>query len=356
MLRSAIRVAIGRQGGICHASRPAVLAALGSSRSSSSSSRSALIKELRAITSAPMKECVKALKEAEDDLEAAVAILRKSGMAAAAKKAGRGATEGAACIAYAPSGAACVLELNSETDFVARNVIFQELAMGVARSALGLDAATSDAAVCADLDAASIGQAALNGEGMADADVASAASVTEGVGIAVSKLGENIVLRRACVLTPPASGGLVCGYVHNAYAADVGKTAAAVVLQSAATDVEALRSLGQKLAMHVVAATPLFLDRESVDAAALERERSILLQQAAESGKPESVIEKMVEGRLKKYYGEVCFLDQTYLIEAEAGSVAKVLKAAGKELGADVRIAGFVRYSVGEGLEATAEA
>ena len=128
-----------------------------------------------------------------------------------------------------------------------------------------------------------------------------------------------------------------------------------MVLQSAATDVDALRSLGQKLAMHVVAASPLFLDRESVAAAALERERTILVEQATESGKPANVVEKMVEGRLKKYYGEVCLVDQTYLIEADAG-VAKVLEAAGKALGAEVRIAGFVRYAVGEGLEVTAEA
>jgi elongation factor Ts len=355
MLRSAIRGSIGRHGLLCHASKqPAVLTALGGSRSSSSSSRSALIKELRAITSAPMKECVKALKAADDDLEAAITILRKSGMAAAAKKAGRGATEGAACIAYTPDGAACVLELNSETDFVARNAIFQELALGVARSALGLDAPTT--AASAELDITSVSQASLDGKSMADADVASATSVTEALGIAVSKLGENIVLRRACLLTPPAAGGLVCGYVHNTYAPDVGKTAAAVVLQSAATDVEALRSLGQKLAMHVVAASPLFLDRTSVDAAALERERAILVEQATESGKPAPVVEKMVEGRLKKYYGEVCLVEQTYMIEPDAGSVAKVLAAAGEELGAEVSIAGFVRYAVGEGLEATAEA
>ena len=324
--------------------------------SGGASSSSALIKELRAITSAPMKECVKALKAADDDLEAAVTILRKSGMAAAAKKAGRGATEGAACIMHGSDGSACVVELNSETDFVARNEIFQDLAAAVARTALGLGpSAASSSCAAADVDMAALGAAALDGAGMADADVASAASVTEGVGIAVSKLGENIVLRRACLLTPPTSGGLVCGYVHNAYAKDVGKTAAAVVLESTSTDVAALQELGQKLAMHIVAATPQFLDRASVDPAALERERAILLEQATASGKPENVVQKMVDGRLNKYFGEVCLVDQTYMIDADAGSVSKVLKAAGKDLGAEVSIAAFVRYSVGEGLEAVAE-
>ena len=152
---------------------------------------------------------------------------------------------------------------------------------------------------------------------------------------------------------------MVASYVHNAYAAGVGKTVAAVALRSEAASsadgAAALRTLGQKLAMHVVAAQPQFVDASSVDAAALERERSILAEQAAASGKPPEVVAKMVEGRLKKYYGEVCLLEQPYVVDEAAGSVAKVLAAAGKELGATVELGGFVRFQVGEASPAAEE-
>ena len=308
---------------------------------SSAPTRTVLIKELRARTSAPMKKCVEALESAGGDVDEAVTLLRKAGVAAAQKKASRGASEGAAAVAQGSDGVA-IVEINSETDFVARNQIFQELAAGVARTALGL-APSGDAPV-APIDAPALGATAL----LANGDAAGASSVTEALGIAVSQLGENLVLRRACVLRPPAAGGVVASYVHNAYAPNVGRTAAAVVLSSASSDVDALQSLGQKLAMHVVAATPLFLDRDGVDAAALQRERDILLEQAQGSGKPAEVVEKMVTGRLNKFYQEVCLLDQTYLIDDSAGAVAKVLQAAGKELGAPVEVSAFVRYQVGE--------
>ena len=307
------------------------------------SSRAALIKELRAITSAPMKKCVDALAEANGDVQEAVTLLRKAGLAAAAKKAGRGASEGAAAIAYGSSGEAALMELNSETDFVARNEIFQELCSSVARTALGVAPASGDA--MQEVDTAALGASQL-GDGQ---------SVTEALGVAVSQLGENLVLRRACLLSPPASGGVVAGYVHNAYAKNVGKTAAAVVLASSAADTAALRALGEKLSMHVVAATPQFLDSSSVDAAAMQRERDFQLEQAKASGKPDHIAEKMVEGRMKKYYADVCLVDQTYMIDETAGSVRKVLEAAGKELGAPVSLAAFVRYTVGEGVEVAAE-
>ena len=286
-----------------------------------------------------MKKCVEALAASNDNLDEAVTILRKAGVSAAAKKAGRGASEGAVALAHTSDGSMALIELNSETDFVARNEIFQALAVSVARSALGCDTASTTST--RPVDVATIGVKPLNG--------GDGASVTEALGVAVSQLGENLVLRRACLLQAPNAGGVVASYVHNAYAKDVGRTAAAVVLASTA-DPEALRALGQKLAMHVVAAAPRFLNRESVDAAAIERERSILLEQAHGSGKPANVIEKMVEGRLNKFFSEVCFVDQEYLIEESAGSISKVLAAAGKELGTPVELTAFARYSVGETL------
>lgn len=308
-------------------------------------SRTTLIKELRARTAAPMKKCVEALSNANDDIEEAITLLRKSGLAAAQKKASRGASEGAAAVAHGPLGAA-VIELNSETDFVARNVLFQELAANVARTALGMDGGAGPEPL-AELDAAAVTAEPLAG---------GTASVGEALGEGVQQLGENLVVRRATLLRAPAAGGgVVSSYVHNTYAPGVGRTAAALVLKSEAADVDALQTLGERLAMHIVAASPQFLDRGSVDAAAIARERDILLEQARASGKPDSVIEKMVDGRLKKFYGEVCLLEQTYLIEENGGAVAKVLEAAGKELGAPVEVAAFVRFHVGEGAEAEAE-
>jgi elongation factor Ts len=310
------------------------------------SSRATLIKELRARTSAPMKKCVEALAEAGDDIEQAVTLLRKAGLAAAQKKASRGATEGAVAVFHAPNAAA-LIELNSETDFVARNELFQALASGVARTALGMDAgAGADAPPQSVLDTAIIGEATLV---QADGDAAASPStVTEALGFGVSQLGENLVLRRAALLRAPEAGGVVGSYVHNSYSAGVGRTAAAVVLRSDAADTDALRQLGQQLSMHVVAAAPQFLSRESVDEAAVQRERDILLEQARQSGKPDNVIEKMVDGRLKKFYSEVCLLEQSYLIDEGAGSVSKVLAAAGERLGAPVELSAYVRYQVGE--------
>lgn len=291
------------------------------------------------------RRCVEALDEANGDLEEAATLLRKAGLAAASKKAGRGASEGAVAVAHGPAGAA-VVEINSETDFVARNEIFQVLAARVARAALGLEVAGSAGSATVELPPAAISASTLD---------AADESVESAMGFAVSQLGENLVLRRACLLPTPAEGGVVASYAHNTYAPGVGLTIGAVVLKSRAANVDALRSLGEKLSMHVVAANPLFLDRQSVPEEAVGRERDILSEQAAQSGKPANVVEKMVSGRLNKYYGEVCLLEQAYVIDDSSGSVTKVLAAAGKELGADVELTGFVRYHVGEGAEASDE-
>ena len=304
---------------------------------SAASSRSALIKELRSRTSAPMKKCVEALNEANGDVDEAATILRKAGLAAAQKKAGRGATEGATAVAHG-NGMLAVVEVNSETDFVARNELFQVLVGRIAQTALSLPAADSTT-THVQLDPAAISAAPLDGD---------VSTVGEALGVAVSQLGENLVLRRACRLATPPEGGLVASYVHNTYSPGVGRTAAAVALRSSATDTDAVRTLGERLAMHVVAAAPQYLDRTAVPEEALERERTILAEQAAASGKSQQVIDKMVEGRLKKFYGEVCLLEQQFLIDDSAGAISKVLEAASKDLGAEVSLDGFVRYHVGE--------
>ena len=285
---------------------------------------------------------MEALAEANGDVEEAATLLRKAGLAAAQKKVGRGASEGAAAVVHSPAGAA-IVEINSETDFVARNELFQALAGRVARTALGLSSETSSDAVVVELDPATVGAATIDASG----EIAS--SVEAAIGFAVSQLGENLVLRRACLLPTPSAGGVVASYAHNTYAPNVGLTIGAVVLESTAADADALRALGEKLSMHVVASSPLFLDRAAVPEEAVRRERDILTEQAAQSGKPANVVDKMVTGRLNKYYSEVCLLEQPYVVDDSAGSVGKVLAAAGKELGANVALTGFVRYHVGEG-------
>jgi elongation factor Ts len=309
----------------------------------------ALVKELRARTAAPMKKCVEALAASADDVEGAVAWLRKSGVASAAKKAGRGANEGAVAVA-ATDRELAVIELNSETDFVARNTVFQELARGVVRSALALGAAEAAAGPAPrDLDLGALGRAPLAADGGGGGG-SGAPPVAEAVGVAAGTLGENLVLRRACVLRlADGAPGLIARYVHNAYADGVGRTAAAVALQSEAADADALRRLGEQLAMHVVAAAPLYLERDGVSAEHLEREREILVQRARASGKPDPIVEKMVQGQLTKFYQEVVLLDQPYVVDPEAGAVRKMLAAASKELGAEVALGGFVRYHVGQG-------
>lgn len=245
-----------------------------------------------------------------------------------------------------------MIELNSETDFVARNELFQTLAGRIAQNALS--APPPDASPVCELDVAMLGASALAPAPDASAGEGSL-TVESAVGFAVSQLGENLVVRRACLLQPPSDGGLVASYTHNTYSAGVGRTAGAVVLRSSVatgTGGEALRALGEQIAMHVVAASPQYLDRASVPADAVQRERDMLSEQAAASGKPAAVVEKMVAGRLSKWYAEVCLLEQQYLIDDAAGSVANVLAAASDRLGAPVSLEAYARYQVGEGLEA----
>jgi elongation factor Ts len=286
----------------------------------------ALVKELREKTGAGMMDCKRALGEASGDLEQASDWLRKKGLAAAAKKAGRVAAEGLVGVATEGSVGA-VVEINSETDFVARNEAFQSFVATVTKLAL----AKGD-----DIEA--LKGVAYPGTGR---------TVGEELTHLIATIGENMALRRASRVQ--VSKGLVAAYVHNALAAGIGKIGVIVGLESAG-DPARLAAFGRQLAMHVAAAHPQYLDIASVDKTAVEREREILRDQARQSGKPEAIIEKMVEGRLRKFYEETVLVEQIYVIDGES-RVGKVVEAAGKEAGAPIKITGFVRFALGEGID-----
>ncbi len=286
----------------------------------------ALVKSLRDRTGAGVMDCKKALIETGGGIEPAVDWLRKKGLAAAVEKAGRVASEGLVGLAVADR-AGVVVEVNAETDFVARNASFQEFVSTVASLALENGG---------DFDAL----AALAYPG-ADGSVADqAAQLT-------ATIGENIRLRRSAALS--VEEGIVAGYVHSAAAPNVGRIGVLVALASAG-DAERLAALGKQLAMHVAAAKPEAVSIDDVDAAAVERERNVLAEQARASGKPENIVEKMVEGRLRKYYQDVVLMEQVFVIDGET-RVSKVLENAAGDIGAPVAVAGFVRFALGEGIE-----
>lgn len=286
----------------------------------------ALVKELRATTGAGMMDCKKALTETAGDADAAVDWLRKKGLAAAVKKAGRVASEGlVGTVVDGTMGA--VVEVNSETDFVARNEQFQQFVAAVTELGLQSDGT---------LDG-------LLAMGFQD----TGHTVGDEVTSMISTIGENMSVRRVATLS--VGNGAVASYVHNQVAPGAGKIGVLVGLESTG-DSAALMALGKQLAMHVAAAKPLFLNVASVDASALDREREVLSEQARASGKPEEIIAKMVEGRLRKYYEDVVLEEQTFVIDGES-KIAKVLKGAEGDVGAPVKLAGFVRFELGEGID-----
>ena len=285
----------------------------------------ALVKELREKTGAGMMDCKRALAETAGDLEGAVDWLRKKGLSAAAKKAGRVAAEGLVGVATRGTLGA-VLEVNAETDFVARNETFQHFV----RTATELALTTGD-------DLERLRSAAFPGTGR---------NVGDELTHMIATIGENMALRRVRRLE--VKNGAVLGYVHNALAPGLGKIGVLVALESTG-DGEKLAALGKQLAMHVAAARPDYLDTASVDTAALERERDVLREQSRASGKPEAIIEKMVEGRLRKFYEEVVLLEQTYVVDGES-RISKVIEASAKELGTPVKVTGFARFALGEGI------
>jgi elongation factor Ts len=286
----------------------------------------ALVKDLREKTGAGMMDCKRALGETGGDLEQAVDWLRKKGLAAAAKKAGRVAAEGLVGVATERAVGA-VIEVNSETDFVARNETFQSFVKTVA----GLVLRHGD-----DIEA--LKPIAYPGTGR---------TVGDELTHLIATIGENMTLRRAKRLE--VRGGAVISYMHNSLAPGLGKIGVLVSLESGA-DASKLTELGRPLAMHVAAANPQYLDVGSVDAAAAERERAILRDQARQSGKPDAIVEKMVEGRLRKFYEETVLLEQIYVIDNES-RVGKVVEAAAKSAGTPIRVAGFARFALGEGID-----
>ncbi|HEV7635815.1 MAG TPA: translation elongation factor Ts [Bradyrhizobium sp.] len=284
----------------------------------------AMVKELRETTGAGMMDCKQALSENDGDMQVAIDWLRKKGLSKAAKKSGRVAAEG--LIGAVTSGAkGVVVEVNSETDFVARNEQFQGLVKMVAQVALD---------VGADLEkvkAAKVG------------DV----TVETAIADAIATIGENMTLRRAASLE--VGKGVVSSYVHNAVIEGAGKMGVIVALESAGKTDE-LAILGKQLAMHVAAANPQALDAAGLDPAVVKREKDVLADKYRQQGKPENVIEKIVESGLKTFYKEVCLLEQAFIHDS-GKSVAQAVKEAEGKIGAPVKVAGFVRYALGEGID-----
>ena len=286
----------------------------------------AMVKELREKSGAGMMDCKKALEETNGDMEAAIDWLRAKGISKADKKAGRTAAEGLIGLA---SGAneAVVVEVNSETDFVARNDAFQALVRDVAEAALSTDGS---------VEAVSAATVASSGKSVADT-----------VKDAVGQIGENLTFRRSAKLSVDA--GVVSSYVHNAVADNLGKLGVLVALKSTG-NTEALHAIGRQVAMHVAATAPLALNKDAVDPAIADRERNVFIEQARESGKPDNIIEKMVEGRMRKFYEEVALLSQAFVINPDQ-TVGEAVKAAEAEVGAPIEVTAFVRLALGEGVE-----
>lgn len=281
----------------------------------------ALVKDLREKSGAGMMDCKKALAETDGDMDAAVDWLRTKGLAAAAKKSGRIAAEGLVGVTVEGNKGA-VVEVNSETDFVARNVQFQGFVSAVAKLALQ---SNGDVEALKAMDFPGTGR-----------------TVAEELTHMISTIGENMNIRRAQVVTA-ADGGDVAAYIHGAVADGLGKIG--VLVAGKGGDVQ---GFGKQVAMHVAATNPASLSREDLDPAIVEREKQILTEQARESGKPEEIIAKMIVGRISKFYGEVCLLEQIFVIDGES-KVSKAAEAAGTQITA------FVRFGLGEGIEKKSE-
>jgi elongation factor Ts len=285
----------------------------------------AAVKELRERTGAGMMDCKKALAEANGEMEQAVDWLRAKGLAAAAKKAGRTAAEGLVGVAVEGTRGAAV-EVNSETDFVAKNEQFQNFVREAAQLALSSNG---------DIDA------------LAAAQFPGGGTVAEALMNNIATIGENQSLRRATLIE--VTQGAVVPYVHNAAAPGLGKIGVLVALESGASP-EVLQPLGKQLAMHIAAANPLALDADSLSATLVERERGIAMEKARESGKPANIVEKMVEGSIAKFRKDNALLSQLFVIDNKT-PVAEVVAAAAKEAGTGIELKGFVRFQLGEGIE-----
>jgi elongation factor Ts len=283
-----------------------------------------MVKELRDKTGAGMMDCKAALGESGGDLEAAVDWLRKKGLAKAAKKAGRIAAEGLIGVALTASKG-LVVEVNSETDFVARNDLFQGLVKMIADVGLGVGA-----------DVKKILAARIGDRTVADA-----------IGETIAKVGENMTLRRAAALS--VGKGIIASYVHNSVADGLGRIGVIVALESAGKTDE-LKAFGRMVAMQVASANPQAIEGSGLDAATIQREKNVLAEKFKAQGKPANVVDKIVESGLKTFYKEVCLLDQGFIFD-DKKSVAQALKESEARAGAPIRIGGFVRYALGEGID-----
>ncbi len=294
----------------------------------------AMVKELRDQTGAGMMDCKAALSETGGNLDAAVDWLRKKGLSKAAKKAGRMAAEGLVGVAVkgakGMSAKGILVEVNSETDFVARNDLFQGLVKMIADAAL--DAGPDvDKMLVDKILAAKAGNITLS-EAIADT---------------IAKVGENMSLRRAAGLS--VGKGAIASYVHNAVSDGLGRIGVIVALESSGKDDE-LKAFGRMVAMHVASANPQAIDPSGLDTAAIEREKAVLADKAKAQGKPANVIDKIVESGLKTFYKEVCLLDQGFIFD-DKKSVAQAIKEAEAKVGAPIKVTGFVRFALGEGIE-----
>ena len=285
-----------------------------------------MVKALRDKTGAGMMDCKAALKETDGDVEAAVDWLRKKGLSKAAKKADRTAADGLVAFAIEATKGVAV-EVNAETDFVARNEQFQIMVGEIAKLGLSVDG-----------DTAKLRAATFPG---------SDKNVDDYITAMVATIGENMALRRAAGVS--VTQGAVVPYVHNAIVAGAGKVVVLVALESTG-DKAALAALGKQIAMHIAATRPLSLSIENLDPSTVEREKSVLSEQARASGKPENIIEKMVEGRIRKFYEESVLLEQIFVIDGET-KISKVIENAAKEAGAPVVLKDYVRIELGEGIE-----
>jgi len=290
----------------------------------------ALVKELREKTGAGMMDCKRALNEVQGDLEKAVDWLRTKGLSAAAKKAGRVAAEGLVGVA-ASGNRGAVIEVNAETDFVGRNEVFQKFVAETARIALDSGG-----------DMTKIAAAPFPGTGR---------DVQGELTNLIATIGENMSLRRAAALS--VSDGVVAAYMHNKVAPDLGKIGVLVALESTG-DKAKLEAIAKQLAMHVASANPRSLTVADLDKALVERERAVLAEKAGQSGKAADIITKMVEGGLRKFHQEVVLLEQLFIFDGKT-RVSKVVDDAAKQVGAGVRVAGFLRFDLGEGIERKAE-
>lgn len=285
-----------------------------------------MVKDLRDKTGAGMMDCKAALSETDGDIEAAIDWLRKKGLSKAAKKAGRTAADGLVAVAI-DGTKGVVVEVNAETDFVARNETFQSMVAKIAETALNLDGDTDK------LKAATF--------------PGTDKTIEEHVAEMVGQIGENMSLRRAAGVSVPH--GVVVSYIHGAATPNSGKIGVLVALESEGNG-DALEAVGKHVAMHVAAARPQSLTIEALDPALVEREKNVLSEQAKASGKPENIIGKMVEGRIRKFYEESVLLEQVSMIDGET-KIAQVVENAAKEAGAPVRLADFVMFELGEGIE-----